>query len=120
MAIVRGKDDAYWWQVHHKVPVDDGRYAAVSLKAKFKRLDKARVGQVLDAITNGDASLSDEDLVREVLLDWKQVRGLELEDGSEPSFAVDDQREWVLGIIGMEAAIVRAWAESVTGGRLKN
>ena len=121
MAIVRGSNDSYWWDVRHQVPVDNGKRLTVGFTARFKRLDKDRVADVMASITDEDGPrIQDAELVEEVLIGWKNVLELELEDGSEPSFDDPDQRHWVLGIIGMEAAVVRAWMDSIAGGRRKN
>ena len=121
MAIRKGATDTYWWKVRSRVPVDDGKFLTVGFKAKFRRLDKNRVREILDKIERGDDDMDDSALIEEILIGWKDVIGLETEDGSAPSYENDEEREWVLGIVGIEAAVVRAWLESITPqGRVKN
>lgn len=120
MAIVKGGSEFYWWAVKHKVPVDNGKYLPVGFEAKFKRLSKDRVNEIMRKLDADDSDLVDSDLVSEVLHGWRNVREMQVEDGAAPDFNNDEQREWVLGIIGMEAAIIRAWMSSITEGKVKN
>ncbi len=120
MALVRGSNDHYWWDVKHKVPLDKGKFLTVGFTAKFRRLDKERVSDILSRIHDPDDTVTDAEVVTEVLSGWRDVKEMELEDGSAPDYGDDDQRDWVLGIVGMEGAVVRAWIDSITGGARKN
>ena len=120
MAIVQGSVDSYWWDVRHQVPIDSGKRLTVGLTAKFKRLDQDAVAAFVDRINDEDDSVEDAEIIEATLIGWKRVLEIELEDGSEPAFDDEPQRDWVLGIVGLQAAIVRAWMESISGGKRKN
>ncbi len=119
MAIVRGSSEHYWWKVKHKVPMDNGKFLAVGFTAKFKRFSKDRVATLMGD-GGEDAQINVSEVIGEVLIGWKEMKDIEIEDGSSPDFANDEQREWVLGIIGMDLAVFKAWTHSITQGAVKN
>ena len=121
MAITRGKDDSYWWKVRQRIAYGNGKLQTVGFMAKFRRLSKQRVEEIFDQIKDDDGA-SDSDLINEILIGWKDVVGLQVdEDGTPPSFDVDEDREWVLGLPGIERAVVLAWLESIAPeARVKN
>lgn len=121
MAIVRGKDDAYWWKVRRRVAYGNGKLQTVGFMAKFRRLPKQRVAEIFKMIKDSE-DISDADLIDEILIGWKDVTGLQVdEDGTPPSFDIDEDREWVLSIPGVDQAVILAWADSVAPeARIKN
>lgn len=118
MAIVMGESGHYWWPVKHDVPAGEGKKAPVSFLAKFNRLSESEVKEIQAEAKAGD--VTDDEIVDRLLAGWKKMKGLEVADGKEPDFSIDEQRDWVLDFMGMPNAVVKAWRQSNEEGKRKN
>lgn len=108
------KDNRFWWPVKVDVPVD-GRHATHEFSAHFVLLDQDEIDETLGGEYNEDES-ADRDLLRKVLVGWKQVAN---EDGNEIEFS-DEARDRILKIPYVRIALVRAYFKAIAGRRQKN
>lgn len=133
MVLKQSDLSSYFWPVKHKIP-HDGKLFPVELMAKFNRITNSRIQEITDALTGKeeakdvDGNVTQEaiepvpviDFIDELLCGWKDVKGLQADDGNQPSYDDLEQREWVLELAGMPNAIAQSWMNSVTKGRVKN
>jgi hypothetical protein len=101
------------WTVKFELPGKDGRAEKHSFGVEFKRLSQARIKEIRDLILKGE--LHDADLVKEVLVGWKDVRD---ENGDVP-FSIP-ALERMLDITGVGAAIVFAFFDTIELAKRKN
>lgn len=99
--------DSFTWPVEFEIP-GDGKPLKAYIGAQFKRIPQSRV----DDILNPETAPTDESLVREVLVGWKDVKD---EAGADLEFnAVNLNR--LLEVAGMRRAICIAFLEAMMGG----
>ncbi len=108
------EDKRFWWPVKVDVPVD-GRHATHKFQAHFLLLDQDEIDETLGGDYDDDDS-ADRDLLRKVLVDWKQVAD---EDGNAIEFS-DEARDRLLRIPYVRVALVRAYFQAIAGRRKKN
>jgi hypothetical protein len=105
--------DSYVWPVTVKLPKDGGRFDAQTFDAVFKRIPQTKISEIQGRVAEGLAV--DNDLAREVLIDWKGVT-----DGENEVPFSEGLRDQLLDIPGVGTAIVLAFVESLSGARRKN
>jgi len=114
----------YRWPVTVRIPGEDGKPEDSTFHLDFKRMSQSEVEGIVkeftaqkdDDPTVQKPSMTDQDFLDRVLVGW--YGPLEA-DGAEIPFS----REAVLrvcDIIGVRAAMVRAWFESIREGAAKN
>lgn len=104
----------YRWPVRLKVPGEDGTMQDAHFNVDFVRLKQSEVAEI--AKQAGDGNLTDSEFARRV------VKGLpDIEDGAgNPIPFSMEALDKVCEIVGVQAAIVRAWFESISEGAQKN
>lgn len=103
----------YFWPVSLKVPTDGGQFIPLAFEAEFNRLTQSQINAMLQKISDG--TMTDAELVKEVMVGWKDVQ-----DGdAEVAFSAS-VRDQILDIPGMPMAIALALTESVSGNQRKN
>lgn len=107
------QSEAYFWPVVVEFPVD-GRTDKQDFSGKFKRLKQSRLKEIADQIQAG--KITDSELVREILVGWKDIKG---EDGQDLPFT-SDALDRLLDVPLVSQAIVTAFFNSVTGAKIKN
>ncbi len=108
------QSDSYSWPVSVDVPTDGGKQSKQTFDGTFKRLPQSRV---LDIRTQAGADqVNDVDIAREVLIGWAGITDAQ---GDDVPFS-EGMRDRLLDVTGVASAIVRAWMESITGGKRKN
>lgn len=114
MPFVLSQKSSYTWPVKYEYPKDGGRFEPVEFNAEFKRLPQSRLDEIHKAAKNG--TLEDISLIEEVLLGWSAIKTT-----SGDEFECNDaNRSILLDLPGMRAAIVNAFAISITGAPRKN
>lgn len=99
--------DSFTWPVEFEIP-GDGKPTKGQIVAEFKRVPQSR----LDSMMNPDTAPQDEDLVREVMIGWKEVKD---ETGADLEYnAVNLNR--LLEVAGMRRAICMAFLQAMMGG----
>lgn len=93
---------------------ENGGIARQSFDAVFKRCTQTELEDLHQAVTSG--KLSDQDLVREILVGWK---GVVDEDGSEMPFT-PASRDRVLDIYPVRPSVIDTFFKTIGGARAKN
>ena len=106
--------DSYEWTVSILYPVSGDRYQTDTFKAEFKRIPQSRMKEIFDQIKIDQ--MGDKDLVKEVLIGWKDVRD---ENGEDIPFSAG-ALEKLIDVQLVAAAISKAFVESITGSKIKN
>jgi hypothetical protein len=109
-----GLSDTYAWPVHVQHPKDGGGFEERTFDAIFKRFDQPKIDDI-NARAMSDA-MKDLDVARIALAGWKGVKS----DGDVDYPFSETNRDVLLTIQGMPKAIVRAWYDSLRGGKEKN
>jgi hypothetical protein len=122
---VVNQSGTYFWPVSFKIPVDDGQ-AEMTFSAKFKRLTTAEAEKLaLDCqlfYRAAELGYIDDDtrrpvqMAKDVLVGWRDVRNAE---GDDIPFTEESLAE-VMSIHGCALGVMKAWQESLSGGRVKN
>lgn len=105
-----GQQDSFWYPVTVEFVKDGGRRQNYTFQAKFKRLDRDRFVEITDQAANRE--LKDDELMRDVLLDWKDIDG---EDDAPLPFN-DETRETLMKLWPVLPAMVQAFFDSHTPG----
>lgn len=106
MFIISQKD-TFTWPVQVEIP-GEGKAIKAQFTAEFRRLPQSRMDEILAA----DTPPSDAELVREVMVGWKDVKD---EAGTELEFNQVNLAQ-LLEVTGMRAIIGRAFMEAMLGG----
>lgn len=109
-----GNRDDYEWPVTVHPPKDGGEFAEHAFKARFKRVDEPGVRDLSERSVTG--KLDDMAFCREVLTGFSEIQGA---DGNALAFSKENL-DLVLAEQGLPRAIVRAFFESIRGGKEKN
>ena len=121
------QSDSYSWPVPVMVAVDGGKHHRQSFDAEFARLPQDRINeiQVECAKLRRLAEYGDEEtpeqlgviksIVAEVLVGWKGIT----EKGDDVPYS-EGAKAKLLNKGGVPAAILDAFATSITGGKVKN
>lgn len=114
MPFVLSNKQSYLWPVKYEAPRDGGKTDTFEFQAEFKRLPQSRLDEIRK---KADArELTDDDLVAEILVDWKGIKTSEGDD-----FVCNDvNRRILLDEPGMRGAIVIAFFDSLRGAPRKN
>ncbi|MYM80535.1 hypothetical protein GTP44_00990 [Duganella sp. FT50W] len=110
-----------------ELPGDNGRVEKVVFTAVFRRLTiseiedihKRLAGPTVDADGTADttvATLNDDELVRDVMVGWKDVQG---DDGQQLEFN-DANLTALLQIFPVRPTLVRKFFETISNARAKN
>lgn len=100
------------WPVKFEIP-GDARAIRCEFVAEFNRIPQNRI----DELTTGADPVSDEALLDEVMVGWRDVKD---EQGNDVEFNAANRRQ-LLAIPGTRRAIVLAFLEAITGvAKLKN
>jgi hypothetical protein len=113
MAFVISRSPNYYWPVQIEIPIDGGRFEKHTFDAEFKRLPQSRIEEIMQAVVG--STMSDRDVVIEVLSGWKGVT-----DGTDELIWSEKNRDILLEIPLVGAGIIKAWMESLSGARKKN
>ena len=127
MAFVLDQSDSYSWPVPIDVP-NGGSFHRQSFDAEFLRLPQDRIDQIqleaskLQRLVEYGSEDAAEQLVKvraiaaEVLVGWKGIK-----DGKGEEVAYSETaKERLLGVAGVAAAVLGAFADSMTKGKSKN
>ena len=106
--------DSYKYPVVVEIVDESGRTTKHTFEAHFKRLPQSEIDRLL--VASKDDGIRDEDVVDQVLIGWS---GVVDEQGDAMPFNAENVRV-VLDICPVRACVVRAWVDSLTGGRRKN
>lgn len=104
---VVSQKDTFTWPVQIEVP-GEGKALKSQFTAEFKRLPQSR----MDDFLTPETAPRDEDLVREVMVGWKDVKD---EAGAELEFNPVNLN-LLLEVAGMRRAIALAFIEAMLGG----
>lgn len=99
--------NTFTWPVEFQIP-GDGKPIKGQITAEFKRVPQSR----MDAILQPETAPSDDELAREVLTGWKDVKD---EAGEELEFNAVNLNQ-LLEVAGMRRAICIAYLEAMMGG----
>lgn len=113
MAFVIKQSDSYFWPVQVELPTNGGRYEKHTFDAEFKRIPQSRIEEIMQGVVA--SAINDHDVVVEVLCGWKGVT-----DGSDELPWSQANRDLLTEIPLVSASIIKAWMESLAGGRKKN
>lgn len=91
------------------VSTDHGKFTGT-----FRRVTQSRVDQIVEQLNA--ATLKDPELVDEVFAGWRDVEG---SDG-QPLAVTPGNRALLLDVVGIRAAVIRAWFDSISGAPRKN
>lgn len=114
MPFVIRKSESYRWPVEYKTPTDDGKYDRQQFTAEFKRLDQPRLDEIYATAKAGE--FHDVEVAAEVLVGWAGVSTA----SGEPFDFTDNNRDVLLALPGMRAAVLGAFFDSVKGAARKN
>lgn len=106
--------DSYEWTVSVQFPVSGDKHKTDTFKAEFKRLPQSRIKEIYQSIQ--DDKMGDKDLVKEILVGWKEVTD---DKGNDIPFS-EASLEKLLDIQLVAASISKAFLESITGSKIKN
>ncbi len=110
-----GASDAFWYPVRVAMVGDDGRRVEHEFKARFKRLSRSDFAALIERL--GAGAVDDLSLVREALLDWRDVQN---EAGEALEFT-PAHRDALLEVWPVLPALAAAYIEAHTPeGRRKN
>lgn len=104
----------YTWPVEASIPSDNGKYIKIKFDAEFKRLDKARISELLNP--ESDKRAKDDTTVLAELLISIKAKDATGEYGTLPP---SDEAE-LRSVVGIERAIVLALFASIAGEKEKN
>ncbi len=107
------QSQSYSWPVAVEFPISGGKFEKQTFDAEFKRLPQSRMKEVLSTETE---TIPDLEFSKEVLLGWK---GIQAADGSEIPFS-ESARDQLLDVPLVARAVVMAFLNSATGGKIKN
>ncbi|WP_347278606.1 hypothetical protein [Plasticicumulans sp.] len=93
-----------------------GEHETQLFTARFRFLSQARIEEIGADLRSTAPTLTDEGLVREVLIGWSDVLGVD----DEPAPFSDATRDALTGLPGVRKAIVHAWFESMREGPAGN
>lgn len=105
-----GQEDSFWYPVKVEIVCDGGRRNHYTFQAKFKRFKRDRFVSITERAATKE--LGDEELMRDVLLDWRDIEG---EDGVPLPFN-EGTRDQLLNMWPVLPALVEAFFDSHTPG----
>jgi hypothetical protein len=116
-AFVLSKKETFRYLVKVRQARDSGKLEEFEFTAEFRRLDQAKVRELLAK------GLADRKLLDEVWVGWSGVKTLVSRDGvevEEEMPVTPTNREALLLEPGVEIALARAWLDAVVIGPAKN
>lgn len=117
MSLKLGQAKSYKWPVEWTIPADGGRQQTLGFEVEFKRLEQKRIDEIYDTAISGGGKISDDDLVREVVVGWGNNV---LDEHDSPLSFTPSNLNLVMNIQGARAATVRAFFQSIIGAKEKN
>ena len=122
MAFVLSKSATYTWPVRISLATDGGKTTIETFDAEFRRLPQSRINEIVreaNAAERGrgdDEPLEDQDAAREIMAGWTGVT----DDGGKDVPFSELALAQLLEIPTVAGQIVKAWFESLKGGKRKN
>lgn len=110
MAFVIKQSPTFWWPVRVTYPTDYGKYKTETFDGEFKRLSQPDVQKLAEKVESGETTA--EELVKELLVDWKGIS-----DGEDEVEFSEYTLNQLLSIPLVASAILNAFLESYTGGQ---
>lgn len=104
---------SYSWPVTLELPADGGRFEKHTFDAEFRRLNQARIEEIMAAAVA--SQLRDVEVADEVMIGWKGIT----ENGEEIPYSEKSKSD-LLGMQLVAAAVIKAWMESLSGAKRKN
>ena len=114
MAFVLDDSSTYFWPISLQVPIDGGKFQRCDFQVEFQRIPQSELLELLAAQTEG--LLSDVDIVKKIMVGWKDVTDSE---GEEVPFT-NVNRDQLLEVVGMASAIGEIFLESRAKAKRKN
>lgn len=106
---------SYTAPVHVEIPADHGKLDKVVFTARFRRLTLPEIDSVQKRLNDGE--LSDDALVRHVMVGWGEDV---LDDDDKPLEFNDANLTALLNIFPVRPQIVRKFFDTITGAKAKN
>ncbi len=107
------QSDTYVWPVSVKLPTNGGRYDTQTFDVEFRRVSQARIEELLEQ--GRSAEINDRAVCGELVAGWQGIT-----DGTGEVPFSDAAFRQLLDIPGIQAAIIAAWFESLSGEKRKN
>jgi len=108
------KSTSYKWPVSVETPADGGKWEKQTFDVEFKRLSQSRIKKLI--VDAGEGNATDNEICREVVLDWSGIKDA---DGEPLPFS-EAARDLILDEPGVAGAIVTAMLASLSGNKTKN
>jgi len=114
MKFVLAEDYTYWWPVTVHIPDPDkpGNTLSQNFEARFKAVPSERLRELEKSEVGGSKAESIEALIREALIDWRDV---EAEGGDDIPFS-PDALTGALRFSFFQVGVFAALIESAQGG----
>lgn len=103
MSFLKGAKDEALVNVRVEVTGDLGKKIVIPFKARFRRYRFTEAQELLRRSRDGE--LTDDQLIRQVLIDWREMPGA---DGEEVPFSQEALDE-ALEIVGYRVGLVKAF-----------
>lgn len=122
MAFVLKQTNRYDWPVLVKTPQAGGTFQQFEFIGQFTRLRQDRIDEILCTLNeqragrNVETPVTDAQLVDEVFQGWADITA---EDGSTLVVSPEN-RDLLLNVPGIRAAVIQSWFESISGIERKN
>lgn len=121
-----GSKETFEWPVKLRLPVDGGKYEDSTFTAIYKRISQERITELLAqgraaaiALATGattDTGIKDADVVKEILVGWKEVQ----DNDSKPWPFNPANVAHFCSIPSVASSIVSTFFDAVGGGKRKN
>jgi len=126
MAFVLKQSASYSWPVSVKLPADGGKFEKQTFDAEFKRLPQARINEIqaevqarIKAAENNElleGGITDQSIAAEILVGWS---GIVDDEGDEIAFT-NANRDQLLDVPTVAAAVILSYFDSIAGNKAKN
>lgn len=107
------KSKTFRWPVTVEFPADNGRIEKQTFDVEFYRLPQSRLGEIYNAVEA--KAMTDREFAVEILAGWHDVL-----DGEDVLEFNDRNRDRLLDVVGVQAAIIRTYGEALRGAKRKN
>ena len=107
--------DTYTWPVNAKVPVSGGKSTTIKFEAEFNRIERERMEHLMRRDDENNLVNGDQEIIDEILVGIRARN-----DAGKTEEVPDDVREKLFAVIGVRAAIIRAFFASLSGEKAKN
>ncbi|MDB6061567.1 MAG: hypothetical protein JWM78_1670 [Verrucomicrobiaceae bacterium] len=110
------KRPGYFWPVKFQIPLANGKFEEHEFSAEFARIPQQRLDSIAADLQNKKSKITDEDIVKEVFIGWKDVT----DEVGDAILFNEENRATLLNVPGVRTAIVKAFYESIAGAAEKN